>query len=169
MNKYLLVISLLVTGWQGMGQQYQQSAGVRLGSTSGLTFKKFLVEDEAVEFMASGRQNGIQLTMTYLFHEPMEFSFNENFYAIYGAGGHVGFEERNNFNKVLIAVDPPDFEYEEKGYFTMGMDGVLGIEFRWLKIPATLGGDIKPYFNFVGLRHLDARFWDWSLSFKYIF
>ncbi len=148
---------------------YEQSAGVRLGHTSGITFKKFLVEEESLEITMSGRKNGLQLTTMYLFHQPMEFSFNENFYAFYGVGGHVGYEQYKKLSRVLRSVDPPTFEFEERTFYVMGVDAMIGLEYRWLSVPVTIGFDIKPYFNFIDLRYTRARFWDSALTFKYVF
>lgn len=169
MQKYIFYFLLLCSSNWVMAQQYEQSAGVRLGHTSGLTFKKFVAGEEAVEFLLSGRKNGLQLMGMYVFHQPMEFSFNENFYAYYGVGGHLGYEQYGNLSKTLVSVDPPDFVFEKKSYFVMGVDAVLGIEYRWLSVPITLAFDVKPYFSFIGMRHTNATFWDSALSFKYIF
>ncbi len=148
---------------------YDQSAGVRLGWTSSLTFKKFMLEDEALEILVSGRRQGVQLTMLYEFHEPMELSFNENFFVYYGIGGHMGYEKYGDLDKTLTSIDPPRFVFDERSYFIMGVDGILGIEYRWLSVPITIGFDIKPYFSFIGLRHTRTQFWDSGISFKYIF
>ena len=168
--KYSLITILLLCSLCISAQQlYEKSGGIRLGNTSGLTFKKFMTEDEAVEIMLSGRNDGLQVTVIYQFHEPMEFSFNDRFYLYYGIGGHLGYEQFGDLAKVLSNATGDAFIYEEKTFFTMGVDTSLGIEYRWLEVPATLGFDIMPYFNFVGMRHTKAKFWDAAVSFKYVF
>lgn len=164
-----LTIILLCSFVSLKAQEYNRSAGVRLGGTSGVTYKKFLVEEQAVEFLLSGRNNGVQLTTMYVFHEPMAISFNENFYFYYGVGGHVGSEEFSGLNKEFISTDPDVFSYKKEQFLTMGIDAIVGIEYRLLSVPITLSFDIKPYFNYVGLRHLKADFWDSSITVKYIF
>lgn len=164
---------MLVTLWLSsvaMGQSmYQQSGGVRLGHTAGLTFKKFMIEEEALEILVSGRRDGLQLTTIYTFHKPMEFSFNENFFLYYGVGAHVGYERYDRFSKTLISVEPPAFEFRDRTFFVMGADAILGIEYRWLSVPITVAFDLKPYFTFIGMRYTNGRFWDSAISFKYIF
>ena len=151
-------------------QEYSQSAGVRFGATSGLTYKKFLVTEEAFETMISGRNDGIQLTGMYVFHVPMNLAFSPNFYAYYGAGGHFGFEKRDNLSKILIGAEGRDFAYEQDAtFFTMGADFLIGVEYRWLAAPITVSFDVKPYFDYIGMRKTDSRFWDSAISFKYIF
>jgi len=152
-----------------IAQQYNRSAGIRIGGTSGVTYKKFIVEEESLELILSGRNNGIQLTTLYLFHHPMQISFNENFYFYYGVGGHLGMEQFDQYEKVLFNDDPNNFFYSEKQYFTVGIDAMAGIEYRMFSVPITLSLDIKPYVNYIGLRYLKADFWDASIAIKYIF
>lgn len=164
-----LCMLLTLSSGQIWAQQYDRSAGVRLGGSLGLTFKKFVVDEQAVEAIVSNRKKGIQLTLMYLMHQPMHVSFNENFYFYYGAGGHVGSERHGGINKVLYNVDPPEYYYTDKNYLTMGIDAIIGIEYRMLSVPITLSLDLKPYINYIGFRELDADFWDASIAIKYVF
>lgn len=173
-RKICLVIGILISiltiySNDLFAQQYKRSAGVRLGGTSGVTFKNFIVEEESIEFIVSGRHGGVQLSGLYLFHQPMQISFNENFYFYYGVGGHIGVEKFSDYHKVISNEDPNTFIYEEADYFTIGVDAMAGVEYRLLSVPVTFGLDFKPYVNFIGLRHLKANFWDTSISIKYIF
>jgi hypothetical protein len=169
-QKIIIYIGLILMVSMSMAQPlYDRSAGVRLGVTSGMTFKKFKVPNESLEVMLSGRRDGIQLTTLYEFYEPMELSFNENFYAFYGLGGHLGYENYDRLNKVITNQDLSTFEYENKSYFVIGADAIIGIEYRWLSVPCTIGFDVKPYFNFIGLRYTQYRFWDSAVTFKYVF
>ncbi|WP_421764088.1 hypothetical protein [Ekhidna sp.] len=169
MKNVILVLFLLTSFSLSAQQLYEKSGGIRLGHTSGLTFKKFINEDEAVEMILSGRNEGMQYTAQYLFHQPMEFSFNDRFYLHYGIGGHIGYEKFDDLSKTLSNAEGDAFIYEAKSYITMGVDASLGIEYRWLEVPATFGFDVKPYFNFIGMRHTKAKFWDAAISFKYVF
>ena len=152
------------------GQDYERAAGARLGHTSGVSYKKFIIEREAVEMILSGRKEGIQFTALYEFHKPMMISFEEeNFHFYYGIGGHLGFERFDDLNKVLISENPVEFLFEDKSYFTMGLDIIAGVEYRYLSIPMTIAFEVKPYFNFIGMRYTNSQFWDAGLSIKYIF
>ncbi|MEO9966181.1 MAG: hypothetical protein ABJF11_10355 [Reichenbachiella sp.] len=164
-----LILLLMLSSVHGYSQQYDRSAGIRLGGSSGLTFKKFIVEEEAFEVIISNRKHGIQLTGLYLIHQPMDVSFNDNFYFYYGVGGHVGAEKHGDISKVLFDSDPSIFMYEEKSYLTLGIDGMIGIEYRMLSVPITLSLDLKPYLNYVGMRKIKADFWDASIAIKYVF
>ncbi|XOV92744.1 MAG: hypothetical protein ACFHWX_21380 [Bacteroidota bacterium] len=170
MKKYLLSGFLcLMMALACPAQKYSQSAGLRMGKTAGLTYKKFLAEEKSVELMMSGRNEGFQVITMFVNHLPMEVAFSEFFYGYYGLGGHVGFERFKDLRKVLTSIDPPNFEYEDQTYFIMGVDAVIGIEYRWLSIPMTVGFDLKPYFNYIGMRYTDAHFWDAAITLKYVF
>ncbi|MEM6829265.1 MAG: hypothetical protein AAGA66_02030 [Bacteroidota bacterium] len=150
-------------------EDYKKSAGIRLGYTTGLTFKKFIGSNEAIELMLSGRNEGTQFTALYLFHQPLELSFNDRFYFHYGIGGHVGYERFSGISKVIVNPSEDEFFFQEKSYFAMGINGSLGLEYRWLEVPITIGYDVKPFINFIGMRYLRTRFWDAAVSFKYVF
>ncbi len=102
-------------------QSYEHSAGVRAGHTSGLTYKKFLANEQAVETLLSGRNDGVQVTVSYLKHSQLEFSFNDNFYVYYGIGCHIGIERFDDLEKSIILDDDgqPAFLFENKNYFAM--------------------------------------------------
>ena len=51
----------------------------------------------------------------------------------------------------------------------MGIDGIIGIEYRMLSVPITLSLDLKPYLNYIGMRKVKADFWDASIAIKYVF
>lgn len=164
-----LFMLFIISYGHSKAQQYDRSAGIRLGGSSGLTFKKFIVDEQSIEAIISNRRSGIQLTILHLIHQPMHVSFNENFYFYYGVGGHVGSEEYSGIDKELSNADPTEFNYIEKNYLTMGIDGMIGIEYRMLSVPITLSLDLKPYLNYIDMRKIKADFWDASIAIKYVF
>lgn len=165
----LTLMFIIMLSDYSIAQQYDRSSGIRLGGSSGLTFKKFIVDEQAVEVIVSNRKSGIQLTLLYLMHQPMHVSFNDNFFFYYGVGGHVGSEEHGGIDKQLANLDPASFNYVNKNYLTLGIDGMIGIEYRMLEVPITLSIDLKPYMNYVDLRKVKADFWDASIAIKYVF
>ena len=169
MKLLLTAFVLLICTATHAQQLYEKSAGVRLGHTSGVTYKKFFTEDEAIDLMLSGRNDGMQFTAVYQFHQPMDLAFNDRFYLHYGIGGHLGYEKFDNLAKVLSNAEGTEFIFEERSFYVMGVDVNLGVEYRWLEVPVTFGFDLKPYFNFIGMRHSQTRFWDAAISLKYVF
>ncbi|MEQ9423365.1 MAG: hypothetical protein RJQ09_03025 [Cyclobacteriaceae bacterium] len=149
--------------------QYDNSAGLRLGYTPAVTFKKFVHDEEAIELFISGRKSGVQLTGIYQFHKPLETSFTDRLYLNYGVGGHFGFESRRRYRRFTNSQDQNEVVVKKKGQFAMGVDAIIGLEYRWLSVPMTIGFDVKPHFTYIGMRSTRLRFWDTALSFKYIF
>ncbi|MEO1052032.1 MAG: hypothetical protein AAFX87_15475 [Bacteroidota bacterium] len=177
MKRFILALALCITAgaWQtASAQEYLNSAGLRLGYTSGVTYKRFVNDTQAVEFLLGGRNAGLQLTTTYQFNKPLDLSFTDRVHFYYGIGAHIGYERvfRGTFTNPII-INPPvfgnEFEIERRTEFTMGVDPIVGLEYRWLSIPMTISFDIKPYLDFVGMRYTRTRFWDTAISFKYVF
>ena len=169
--KKILALIVLLSASHMLFAQYRHSSGLRLGYTSAMTYKHFIKGEEAVEFMLSGRDDGFQLTTLYLEHKPLEVSFNENFYLYYGAGAHIGYEFMTDRRLILSPTVPGELEYEtnREAFFTMGVNAMIGVEYRWLAVPITISLDFKPYLDFVGMRDVNLRFWDTAIAVKYVF
>jgi len=170
--KFTLLIIIIFPLSDTNGQSYLRSAGLRLGGSSGFTYKKFFTETEAMEVLLSGRSKGIQISLLYMENREMHISYSDNLFFYFGAGVHLGLEKKDRL--IRLYQPPPisdqfDIIHGEKTFFAMGIDGIIGMEYRLLKFPLTIGLDVKPYLNFVGMRNLDFRFWDSALSIKYTF
>ncbi len=161
----LLILSICTLASESKAQYYLNSAGIRIGGSYGLTYKKFFNQSQAFELLLGGRHNGMHVTGTFQFNKPLNLSKNETFFLYYGGGGHIGFQDYNT--KILDSQS--DYRYENQTYFSMGIDVIMGVEYRFLTAPITIGLDLKPYFSFIGFRYTTADFWDTSLSVKYTF
>lgn len=168
MKKLLPLVPLLFIGLNLQAQYYKNSVGIRTGYTSAVTYKHFFENEQSIEVLASGRNNGFQATTLYQFNKPMPIGFNDRFYAYYGIGASAGYER---FSTRLTDVNSPTppFTFDRQTYFTMGINTILGVEYRWLSIPMTIGLDIKPLFQFIGMQYTETHFWDVGLSAKYVF
>ncbi len=150
---------------------YKTGIGLRGGSyTSGLTFKTFIKDDAAIEGILSVPyfRNSFLITVLYEKHAT---AFNtEGFKWFYGLGGHIGsyhyrhyYSYYNCNKKKCIRIN----EYDNHNRFvSIGIDGILGLEYKIQEIPFTLGVDIKPYIDIVrpGLGYFDSAF-----SVRYVF
>ena len=168
MKKLYLLLILGLMSSVGFAQ-YNKSAGLRLGSSSGVTFKKFVHAEEAIELLLSGRNDGLQLTGLFEFHKPMDWNISDRIYLNYGVGGHFGYEKQRQYSLFFDPFDQAEIINRNRHQFAMGIDAMIGLEYRWLSVPMTIGIDLKPYFDFIGMRSTRLKFWDSALSFKYIF
>lgn len=151
-------------------QDYKTSAGLRLSWDPGLTIKHFIKETAAIEaIIAPYHWNGVNVTLLY---EKHAYAFNTTeFRWFYGIGGHVGIfngsYDRDRYYKKYYD------QYKYNGYdpyynynrvlVNLGIDAILGLEYKITEIPFTLGVDFKPGFDIVY-----PRFgWEAALSIRY--
>lgn len=117
---------------------YTTAIGLRAGETSGLTIKHFTGSNQAVEGIIGIWPNAISLTALYERHASGN---TEGFSWYYGAGGHVAFETGR-----IYRISDRSFYYRypdrEVG---IGIDGILGLEYKIPPIPFALSLDLKPF------------------------
>jgi hypothetical protein len=51
----------------------------------------------------------------------------------------------------------------------LGMDGVIGSEYTFSKVPVTLSVEFKPYVEWQNFNRFVANFWDFGFGIKYSF
>lgn len=136
--RYVIILILLSTSI--FSQKYTTAIGLRGGTFNGLTAKHFIGSDAAIEGLVTSRWGGFNITALYELHEP---AFNQkglNWY--YGGGMHVGFYDDER-------VDWKDRE-DRDNHFVLGVDGIVGLEYNFKKIPFNISLDWKPTLNFIG-------------------
>ena len=169
--KYIITVFFMYLMISAFGQDYKNSAGFRLGKTDGITYKRFLTENGAVEFMVGfgGYDKGMQIYTTYQWNAQIPTQFTESLYLYYGVGGHIGFIRpstiRNYYNNDSTIITERDMQT----YYAIGIDGIIGIEYRIFTVPMTISMEFKPFFEYYGLRYTQFKFWDFGFTVKYIF
>ncbi|MFK7798171.1 MAG: hypothetical protein AB8E82_12005 [Aureispira sp.] len=131
-------------------QYYDQTMGLRAGTSLELTYKRFFFytpkPQQALEVLAGfqidegiffpgivydqPRNNGYVVEALWVFH--LDIGFDTNFSAYAGAGGYMG-------------------AYTETGrnaFFGGGFTAVLGMEYTFTHAPVSLGLDWKPILGF---------------------
>lgn len=155
----------------GSGVSYNTGIGLRAGDwESGLTVKHFIKSNAAIEgILSSGwRHRGTRITALYEVQKPLGNS--GNFYWFWGAGAHIGFYNESYWYK----GDCKDGRYEYKGRWyncdgtrtTIGIDGILGLEYVFDEIPFSIGLDVKPSIDIFGW---GGHYGDLALSIRYVF
>lgn len=130
-------------------QDYNTGVGLRLGYYNGLTVKHFISPKSAVEGLLIFRWAGVAVTGLYEVHNQ---AFDvERLKWYFGGGAHVGFF---------------GIGYGGGSGTFVGIDGIIGIEYKFEEVPINLGLDWKPAFDF-GYSHF---FGDGAaLSVRYVF
>jgi hypothetical protein len=126
-------------------QNYQQAAGLRLGASGGITYRRMLGSDVAGEVMLLGQNHGTSLVFLFEKQKPAVLFDDLNMNFIYGAGAHIGGASDDYYYN-----DPHGNNYYHMGYNTLqlGIDGFVSFEYLVPRYPVALSLETKPYFEF---------------------
>lgn len=135
----LLIAMLLITGIATA--QYDFAVGLRSGGTSGITLKKNY-EYSALEGIIGFWHDGISVTALWE-KKTMAFDVN-NLNWFYGLGGHVAVygEDFNGKGGPSWYRHPHHYEDGDLG---LGIDGMVGLEYKIPEIPFAFSFDFKPF------------------------
>ncbi len=130
----------------------------------GLTAKYKSSEKLAIEGLFYFWNYGTRITGLLEWHQKIEaLSGNEGIFKVYAGGGaHIGFINSRTINRYKR-----DFG-ASPGAVYAGIDGVLGIDFRFSELPLNLSLDWQPSISFYGFNELDLFEGGWGgLSIRY--
>lgn len=119
--------------------EYKNGIGIRAGGTSGITFKHFFSSYSAVEGILGLWPNAFGITALYERHAPTGAA-GLKFY--YGGGGHITGETNHYYYR--RHRDEYVYRYGHNG-LGIGIDGILGIEYKIPVIPFAISFDLKPF------------------------
>jgi hypothetical protein len=153
------------------GAAYKTGIGFRGGFEGGLTVKHFIQSDKAIEgiLTRSWGYGGFRITGLYEIQKPIKDVPGLSIF--YGFGAHVGFYNGRYYGYYGYSGSG---YYDKNGkwhatgyrnnYTTLGIDGIVGVEYKIEDIPITVGLDVKPYFDIIGW---SDRFVDVAISLRY--
>lgn len=150
----LLLACLINNAAEAQSQLYRTAIGLNAGYNYGITLKHYLNAKNMIEGIANFNY-GPGLTVLYEFNNRHPFNVDElDWY--YGAGAHAKFVNGRRANA---------FYSDLSTHVTLGIDGILGLEYTFKDMPFNLGINIKPELNFTS----NNLFWfDGALTFRYI-
>lgn len=122
---------------------YTSAIGVKM-YPSAISHKKFYRSNKAIETLGYFTLDGFRATILNEFYAPIEGNNQLSWYV--GYGGHVGIWseawKKNNPNHTAgIAV---------------GVDGILGLDYKLKNAPLNISVDWQPSFNFVGASYFES-------------
>jgi hypothetical protein len=156
MRRFVLTVIFVLTIVNlSSAQNYKTGIGIRGGLYTGLTLKHFVSSNAAFEGLLSTRWRGFDLTGLYEIEAEAFDAKGLSWY--YGGGAHIGFYNGSH----------TDWGIYGTSYTVVGIDGVLGLEYTFPKIPLNIGLDWKPFINLIGY----TGFWPdgGALSIRYVF
>jgi hypothetical protein len=154
-----LIISLFITITvgkivQAQPQLYTTAIGLNAGFNYGITLKHYLNAKNMIEGIANFNY-GPGLTVLYEFNNRHPFDVDE-FDWFYGFGAHAKFVNGRKAN-----VFYPDLSRN----VTLGIDGIIGLEYTFKESPINIGLNVKPELNFT----TPSIFWfDGALTLRYV-
>lgn len=121
---------------------YKKAIGIKL-NPGALSYRSFYTRNKAVEVMGFISIDGFQLTILNEKYTP--FANAENLTWYIGYGGHF------NLWSERYKLDNPS----KTAGVAVGVDGMLGLDYKLKNTPINLSVDIQPAFNFVGASYFD--------------
>ncbi|MEO7263369.1 MAG: hypothetical protein ABIW38_00585 [Ferruginibacter sp.] len=130
-------------------QEYITSVGVKF-FPGAVTVKHFLNEKGAIEGLGYFYKKGGRITGLYEFHWDIPNAAGLKWYA--GPGAHVGF-----------------YSASYGGGSSVGIDGVIGLDYKFLGAPINVSLDWQPSFEF-GSSNGEGFAGNWGgLAIRYVF
>lgn len=118
---------------------YTTALGVKVFPVDGaaaITFKHFINKGGAVEALGYFWERGGRLTGLYEFHWNIDGAQGLKWFV--GPGAHIGFYNDKYYN---------NYRYGGS-YAAVGIDGIIGLDYKFNRIPLNLSVDWQPSFEF---------------------
>lgn len=129
---FFLVYSVSAQG----GQTYNRAIGIKFPAGFAITYKQFVTDKNNVEGEAMFWSNGFRAVGLYEFNFDIPGIDGLRWYV--GPGAHVGFWNHN---------------YKEEKHVSsagIGIDGVLGLDYKFADYPINISLDWQPAVDIVG-------------------
>lgn len=117
------------------GSSYKTAVGVKFYPGAGITLKHFVKSNAALEGIGYFWKDGVRITGLYEFHGNISGAPGLKWYV--GPGAHIGFWS-NRWRR-----DYPNYRSS-----IVGIDGVLGLDYKFKGAPINMSVDWQPSFEF---------------------
>ncbi|HEX2532512.1 MAG TPA: hypothetical protein VHK69_02185 [Chitinophagaceae bacterium] len=122
----------------GGGYGYKNALGVKVWDGVGVSFKHFFNKN-AGEFIGHFGRNYFRLTGLYEIHGPVSGAPGLKWYA--GPGVHIGFYNDDYYYRGR-------YYGRGRGRGHVGIDGVVGLDYKFKGAPINVSFDFQPAFEF---------------------
>jgi hypothetical protein len=141
--KKIILLAVIVTAAavhvnaQSMGSSYKTALGVKFYPGAGISVKHFVKSNAALEGIGYFWRDGMRITGLYEFHGDINGAPGLKWYV--GPGAHIGFWNdrywRDRYGRRI-------------GGAVIGIDGVLGLDYKFKNAPINMSLDWQPSFEF---------------------
>lgn len=146
-------------------QEFTPSFGIRTGDYAGFNARLKYTDNIALEGIIGWKNRGTIVTALVQKIKPLTVPWADGFEWYYGVGAHFGFSsarDNSNYHGVNYWNEPM-----YKNAFVAGLDGVLGIDYIFTRIPFSIGLDVKPIVELYDITHLNVRLFEFGFSIRY--
>ncbi len=152
MKKLLFLLGFcMIFAHAANSQDYNNGVGVRLGVYSGVTFKHFINQTNALEAQLTSHPYWGGVLAFGMFEMHFKPFSDDAFQWFFGFGTHIG-------------------DYNSRYYhggFLLGVNSIGGLEYTFDQVPINLGADIKPMINIISNDKI--LFFDTGIYARYTF
>lgn len=169
MKKIFILLFVLAGITSLQAQVYDRELGIRMGYTSGIVGKVIKDNKTAIEGMLGFRQGGMQFYALVESYKPLIVDPKVNWTIYFGGGGHLGYV--NGYSKQKYWNSYYGYYKEEVWVSGMviGIDGVIGTEYTFPKVPIVVSVEFKPFLELQAFQKVVANFYDFGFGIKYKF
>ncbi len=150
----LAILFLSANAQYNNGSDYKTAIGVKV-YPGAVTVKHFLSDGKAIEGLGYLSSDGFRVTGLYELHYNLGDVPGLKWYV--GGGGHLGIWSDSWKNK---------YPTREAG-MAIGVDGILGLDYKIQGAPLNLSFDWQPSFNLIGYNYFEGG-WG-GLAVRYTF
>ncbi len=166
-NIILLLVLTITYYSNSSAQDYKTSIGYKDGIGPGVMIKRLLPNESAFSAQAIIKDGGFSIGGFRTFHEVAFPKKSSKFFFYYGYGTHFRYYRYYKSRNLFTPFSPT---IKHKGnYFAFGLDGVVGLEYRFLKYPFVLASDFNPNFEFGGATYFKVNMDMYTVSIAYTF
>ncbi len=144
---------------------YKNAIGIRVGATSGFTYKHFFTKGNAFEGIVSVWPYSLGLTALYEKHLE---TTKPGLRWYVGAGGHANVGGTTTRVYYSYYGDRRYAYASRTGVYSAGVDAIIGLEYKIKPIPLAISADLKPYVEINNFGYMNVSF-DPSIGVKFTF
>lgn len=150
--KILLIIAALCSTVVIKGQDYKNLVSFKTSYTTGFSYKRLLENESALSAHVDFKDSGIALSGFRSFHKLAFPNKSYKFFLHYGYGAHLRYFKKQSTLNLFKPLRPTINYYGN--FFGIGIDGLIGLEYRFLKYPFVASCDFNPNLEVGGPRYI---------------
>lgn len=148
-------------------QDYQNAIKLKPFNGPTISYKMMTEFEKGYEIILSRPSHGYAITGLRLYHTPLVPKKSSKWFVYYGFGAHVALYHQYKAQNPFRLFDPP--RTYSRMFGTFGLDGCVGLEYRFLKHPFVLSMDMIPNFEVFGPEYFRVNFESGSMGIAYVF